>query len=148
MQKNTEKYNRHETLTNNFLVQLAFAIGCAIYAFLLMKGSVTDQFMVVVRYLHRGCFVAFAVLAVVLLFVWLKKGKVNCKSGFYYSVIFSLLNLYLIVYIKYATKFFGGFLYNIMYGEYKTLFAIIGIGAFASFVTYVARDNMPTKKRK
>lgn len=148
MQKIAEKYNRHETLTNTFLLQLAFAIGCAIYAFLLMKSSTRIEYILIIRTVERVCFIAFAVLAVILLAIWISRGKTGCRTGFFYSLIFSLENLYLIVYSRIAAKIFGGYFYNIMYGEFKTLLVIIGIGTLICFVSYIIKDNMPKRKLK
>ncbi len=148
MQKNMEKYTRHETLTNTFLVQLAFAIACAIYTFFLMKSSVRIEYILTIRTVERVFFIFFAVLAVVLLLIWLVRGIKSCRTGFFYSIIFSLGNLYLILYSRVASKVFGGFFYNIMYGEFKTLLVIIGICTLACFVVYVVKDSMPYKKAK
>ena len=148
MQKNAEKYKRHEMLTNNFLVQLAFVIASAIYTFILMNGSNTVEALLAVRFMERACFIVFAIVAVVLLFMWLKSGKKAHKSGFCYSIIFSFMNLYLAYYSRVASKVFGGYFNNIMNGEFKTLLTLIGIGGLVCFVYYVVKDNMPHKKTK
>ena len=148
MHKNAEKYKRHEMLTNNFLVQLAFIIASAIYTFILMNGSNTVESLLAVRFAERACFIVFAIVAVVLLFVWLKTGKKAHKSGFCYSIIFSFMNLYLAYYSRIASRVFGGYFNNIMTGEFKTLLTLIGIGGLACFAYYVIKDNMPYKKTK
>lgn len=146
MQKNAEKYARHEALTNNFLVQLSYAIGCAIYTFFLMKNVAE---IVIIRWVETISFGVFALLAAVLLFMWLKKGKASYKAGFCYSIIFSLMNLYLRYYHVLTKDLFGGYFYGFtMYPEFKTLLVVIGIGALACFAAYIIMDNMPAKKRK
>ncbi len=143
---NTEKYKRHEALTNNFLIQLAFVIACAIYTVVLMNGSKNVESLLAVRFFERAFFIGFAILAVVLLFVWLKTGKRSHKSAFCYSALFSLMNLYLAFYSRVASKIFGGFFNSIMNGEFKTLLVFIGIGGLICFIYYMVKDNMPYKK--
>ena len=146
MQKNTDKIARHEALTNNFLVQLSFGIGCAIYTFFLMKSSVMVDYVLAVRQIEKVCFTGFGAVAVALLIAWLYTRKSGHRAGFIYSLLFSLANLYIIVYPRVTRGIFGGYFYNIMYGEFKTLFILIGVGILACFVAYVAMDNMPVKK--
>lgn len=148
MHKNAEKYKRHEMLTNNFLVQLSFVIASAIYTFILMNGSNSVESLLAVRFAERAFFIVFAIVAVALLFVWLKTGKKSHKAGFCYSIIFSFMNLYLAYYSRIASKVFGGYFNNIMNGEFKTLLTFIGIGGLACFAYYIIKDNMPYKKTK
>ncbi len=144
MLKYNEKYKRHEALTNNFLIQLTFVIACAIYTVILMNNSKTIDGMIMAKAFKEKFFIAFALISIVCLFIGLKTGKKGYKTAFCYCAIFSLMNLYLSYYHLFTKDLFGGYFWRIMFGEYKTLLTLIGIGGLACFVYYMIVDNMPS----
>lgn len=156
-----QKSSKRELLSNAFLLQLAFGIGCVILLCFVLKGYNNFDTILMMPWLVRAFALLSAVLGICFLFLWqrslLSKPEVKYRDVFLYSISFSLGCLYLLFFHKgiHLNGFLAPWVTEAQLKQIftttnamKSLFYIIGIYILIAFIAYIIRYNMCGIKKK
>lgn len=152
--------SKRELLTNAFLAQLAYGIGCVIILLFVSEGYNNSATIQMMNWVVRVISLISALLSAGFLYLWMQslKGqpKKKYRDLFLYSICFSLGTVYLMYFHK--TYHLSGLVARwvtetqmkqifTLANAMRSLFYIIGLYMIIAFFVYIIRYNLCAKRR-